>query len=111
MPVAPGYWLTLSTGLIWEKTEDLAEFKWANAKTHCTELSQNGFYDWRLPTVVELESLFDFTKQHAADFWSSTSLADYTGAAWSVSFWSGRRLGNSMNEPLRVRCVHTLNSI
>ena len=101
----------LCTGLIWAETPDPNRFNWEDAKKHCTELSMTGFNDWRLPTVVELESLFDFTKQHAAHFWSSTSLADHTGAAWSVSFWSGRRLGNSMNEPLRVRCVHTLNSI
>lgn len=59
--------------------------------------------DWRLPTVVELQTILSkpfpcttapciadaFTVAAAADYWTVTTLADNAGYAWGVFFGTG----------------------
>jgi len=38
---------------------DLGQMDWNSAKTGCDELILNGYSDWRLPTIVELNEVFN----------------------------------------------------
>jgi hypothetical protein len=49
------------TGLQWQKTVSAGAYTQAQARTHCDSLVFAGNADWRLPTVVEMETLVDWS--------------------------------------------------
>jgi len=97
------------TGLMWTKNANLlgdAMF-WQQALDYVKGMNNGtypnlGFTDWRLPNRKELHSLTDwsrylpalpsghpFTNVQCYYYWSSTTFADSTGAAWGVMMWYG----------------------
>ena len=88
------------------------------ATTYCSTLTLGTHTDWRLPTVVELQSIVvDGKSSPTIDttvfvnyttsryYWSSTTYASNTGYAWGVGFHSGGTNGNSKSYSRYVRCV------
>ena len=96
------------TGLIWLKNADCAGIMtWENALAWCNNLAGGSCGltdgsvagDWRLPNVVELESLVNaemgnpsvwlntqgFTNVQSTWYWSATTGADDTFNAWVVN--------------------------
>jgi len=51
------------TGLMWQQWADTTERKWENSIGYCNSLTLAGYNDWRLPNVLELESLFHAGKK------------------------------------------------
>jgi len=91
---------------------------WCAAKAYCDALSLWGYTDWRLPNVVELTSIVDFSKINPSidttyfasasnNYWSSTTYADSTSNAWIVNFTSGYAAyyNNTKTNSYYVRCV------
>jgi hypothetical protein len=87
------------------------------AKAYCENLVHGGFDDWRLPSVIELSSLYDSTSKGGysidsaafADtdygpYVSDSTYAGGPGAVWGVNFWS---FGNYFLAGYagKVRCV------
>jgi len=119
----------VNTGLSWQRQDNGQAINWKEALTYCEELTMDGFSDWRLPTVNELQSLADYgTSSPAIDqtvfpgtswsgqnpgqsrYWSSTTYAFFgysTSDAWNVLFIDGEvhsygKTGNSY-----ARCVRS----
>lgn len=91
------------TGLMWMGTPNNTPDIWANALTSANSLTLCGFSDWRLPNIIELESLVNsevanqatflsaqgFTGVQAYDYWSSSSYVGNAANAWAVSMSDG----------------------
>jgi hypothetical protein len=106
--------LDTNTGLTWERHPALTEYTQVDAAAHCDALELKGMNDWRLPSVGEIASLYDFKTTNAlrvdlvafpADG-ASVGEIDYWGAGgWRFDFW-GVALRHSNGAPAaRVRCV------
>jgi len=54
-----GYWVDPSTGLMWAAKDNGNDVNWKNAAKYCRDLLLTGNSDWRLPTIEELESIYD----------------------------------------------------
>lgn len=102
------------TGLVWLKDAGcFAAQNWtaalasanglANGRCGLADNSSTG--QWRLPNVVELQSLYDLSKEEAFDetglftnvdasYWSSTTHPRYFGNAW-VGMFDGRVLSDN----------------
>jgi hypothetical protein len=110
------------TGLMWEQPVSPTSFTWAEAKAHCSALSDaalGGHRDWRLPTRIELGSLVDyavadpgptiddtaFPSTPAERFWCETPNAQSLSMAWTVDFSSGQVYDETVASSYRVRCV------
>ena len=130
---ARGYWIDPSTGLIWTAKDNGNDITWGKAMKYCRKLRLAGYSDWRLPSVDELERIYDgsgFTAPHPKDVipilagranggllltgareWSSNRVLDdrghNTGFAWEYDFPHGRRWKDPLGYTgsLRALCV------
>ena len=108
------------THLKWESRPRNAELTWEGAARYCESLELGGAADWRLPSVIELMSLIDFTQSPMIDnrVFSATSSPYWTvqrgtesGTYWTLSFRDGStndaagRHDGAAPTTLPVRCV------
>src|SRR5262249_11497511 len=100
----PGTVTDKDTGLTWEKTAFPAwpgGYHWDQAQMHCQNLALGTYSDWRLPDVIELQTLYDESVlappgvpldkvfndlDQQGVYWTSTLDATYAGYAWTVNF-------------------------
>ncbi len=100
---------TIGTGkLNTEKIRKLSP-KPDNAASLCSELQQNGFSDWFLPSVDELTLMYknlklkglgNFTED---EYWSSSE-TDFNNS-WLMNFKSGYVTESNVNKSIHVRAV------
>ncbi len=96
-----------STRLMWQKEDDNVERSWGSALSYCQNLNIGGYEDWRLPNVVELQSIKDYSIDSLLDqtyfpntnssyYWTSTYRKS-GGAAWRISFENDAASNASVN--------------
>jgi hypothetical protein len=95
-----------NTGLVWERAPNLNNLTWAEATLRCLQKQVGGTTGWRLPSIVELDSVRDptlpspyvpltvFAAGVNDDFWSATTIADNPSRAWFLSFQLGLHGGS-----------------
>jgi Protein of unknown function (DUF1566) len=130
-----GYWIDPSTGLMWTAKDNGKDIRWKGAMKYCRNLRLAGYSDWKLPTLTELEEIYDssakapglagpskklraFTWHVKGDLfltgnqWSSSQEFDDhghpSGYAWRFDFNEGRSFGGdetSFYTNKRALCV------
>ena len=110
------------TGLQWQDDADAKNIRktWQEAIEYCeNKVSLEGYDDWRLPNINELESLVDDSRYDPAIdttffknvafgyYWSSTTYSFNTDTAWIVYFNYGRQDTGSKDNRHSVRCVRS----
>ena len=108
-----------TTNLQWQNDSQVSstQLTWSEAINFCENLELDNYNDWRLPNIVELSSIIDFTQaqpvianifeNRAGDFWSSTTYAKDTTQAWKVIFNYGVEYFEDKENKLFVRCVRS----
>ena len=104
------------TGLMWTPNDNGRDVDWDQANQHAEALSLAGYTDWRLPTIDELETLYDFETEEGLKIrksfrltgrwvWSSTK--EGSDSAWDFNFSNGNRLHNHLaySSYYRALCV------
>ena len=107
------------TGLMWAQTDNMGHINWHDAKLYCENIILSEHNDWRMPTIKELETLFDRSldayeticgrKVRAAPqielscgfVWSSEVLyipGGYPISAWAYNFSRGYRYSARMSQ-------------
>ncbi len=51
--------LDTGTNLMWAAKDNGVDIHWLDAKNYCKEYRGGGYADWRMPTIEELEELYD----------------------------------------------------
>jgi hypothetical protein len=99
------------TGLAWHRGMS-AKLDLSGATAYCSVSNLGGFSDWRLPTVIELVSLVDFTRTAPAI--DSTVFPGAAGGIWSdpaadlsVEFTTGSAAVGNVGSLAPVRCVRS----
>lgn len=111
------------TGLLWQRSTFPAGYNWNDANAACADLTLGGLGGWRLPRLVELVSLVDFTRADpaidtdafpgtaSAEFWVVETDLTIPGLGWYVYFLNGGAYGgNDVSDIQQVRCVLTTAS-
>jgi len=90
---------------------------WDGAKSYCANLTLEGYRDWRLPSIKELQSIVDRKKRDPAikagfsntatdDWYWSASPFVYNGSyAWIFDFGNGSTFSFTKTVKHYVRCV------
>ena len=55
------------TGLIWAAKGNGKDINWKDAKAYCENYRAGGYDDWRMPTIEELQGLYDENKGYRVD--------------------------------------------
>jgi hypothetical protein len=123
-------WTDPDTGLMWTKKDNGSDVSWNQASDYCSKLQLAGYKDWRLPTIEELQGIYDpsVTLEAVVDdggvmnahvkgnlmlsgwHWSS-SQGDDPGKPWQVWHFNfgGEKPGNSFplgfSYNMRALCV------
>ena len=106
-------------GLEWQDNEESSVSKknWYEAEYYCKSLTLEGYNNWRLPTIRELQSIIDiyrynpsikkeFTFTNSKSFyWSSTLDASNNDKAWHVFYKYGDSYYSDKPKKYSVRCV------
>jgi hypothetical protein len=112
-------WWRDDSGLLWAKESNSSDTNWSEADSYCRSLTLGGTTGWRLPTMDELQALYDlhssfgdeirvsvFDFDHLASQWSSTKTnAD---GAWMM-FLAGTRIPARLDvrQGVRALCVRS----
>jgi hypothetical protein len=118
-----------STGLMWEKAGSAETNTWEESLTYCAELREKkigGYSDWRMPTIKELSTLADYSRNlsptinpiyfpncYSNAYWTGTSYTYDPRQAWFLNFTNGESNYNFKSEmnKLYVRCVRSAQKI
>jgi hypothetical protein len=110
------------SGLVWQRTPSSATYTREAAAAYCASQTVDNHSDWRVPSLIELVSLVDFTVSHpsidgvtfpgtqAGSYWSSTVCASSSSDNWRVSFDDGSTSTSTVGiapDPALVRCVRS----
>jgi hypothetical protein len=92
-----GTWKDDATGLMWSVRDNGADTNWVQANNYCENLTLGGLTDWRLPTLKELETIYD--KRLSKELKSKNPIelkgenmwaeSNDSGNAWVFSFLNG----------------------
>lgn len=113
-----GLWTDDQSGLQWQRASS-GTMNWELGLQYCEDSSDGGLLDWRLPSIKELETLFQRGEDTglALDlrpeltlgdhvYWSSTpQLRGYGYGAWFVSYANTQFAASTLGSSLHVRCV------
>lgn len=110
--------------LIWQRSDDGIHRTWSEAQAYCEALILDGYDEWRVPTIEELQTIIDYpegqdpristdvfsgigTVWPADYFWSSTTSVCDPNYAWEVYFGGGyvSTFSKDRNYYMYTRCV------
>jgi hypothetical protein len=106
-----------STGLMWQQETPDNTMTWDQALSYCENLPLAGYADWRLPSKKELRNLVDYSRYNPAIntmyfpdtfssfYWSSTTSAYSTYAAWGEFFYDGYDFSSYKSNYNYIRAV------
>ncbi len=113
-----GYWIDSNTKLMWTAADNGSGLSRSQAQRYCRELSLAGFKDWTLPSIEDLQGIFDNTQTQGAYHvrgslkltgwqWSATPGAQ-EGEGWALDFGDGGRASvadgdSGLNRALCIR--------
>jgi hypothetical protein len=67
--IAYSNWTVLDThtDLMWAAKDNGYNINWSDAKSYCENYHGGGYTDWRMPTLDELEGLYDIAKAYTSE--------------------------------------------
>ena len=93
LPEGAFVWTDPATGLMWAKVDNRSNVNWQQATDYCRNLQEVGHSDWRLPTIEELQGIYD-ASANAGGYHVKGNL-QLSGWNWSSS--RGNASGEAMN--------------
>jgi len=115
---APNYWVDPGTHLMWTSADNGSGLSWSQASRYCRELDQAGYKDWTLPSIEDLQGIFERAPSESGYHvrgpikltgwqWSATP-GSQRGEGWALDFGDGGRASvpagdSGLNRALCVR--------
>ncbi len=96
-----------SLNLQWQSNPPQNKMNWADAIEYCENLLEDGYDNWRVPTITELLSIASNGKSPEVEkyHWSSTTYTYFKKTAWFVNLDDGYRHFSIKTNSHYVKCV------
>ncbi len=107
-------YLDPETRLMWTIQDNGKDIDWHQANKYAEQLRLGGFSDWRLPTIDELEKLYDPQNSslhkirkpfRLTAYWVWSSTKEGSGSAWYFYFNLGIRNHNPLDASIDYRAL------
>ena len=72
-----------TTGLMWLATDNNALINWRGANEYCKNLRIGGYTDWRIPTLAELESIYNPDEKNKNGYHTTKQITTTAESCWS----------------------------
>ena len=79
--------LDTKTKLMWAARDNGGDIDWPQARSYCENYRGGGYLDWRLPSLVEIASLYDAGKMYKSDCGSEVHITDLIHLSCRM-FWT-----------------------
>jgi len=100
-----------------ESTEYLEDI--TLAKTYCDNLILNGYIDWKMASVKQLQNIVDITKKDIAiknefkfttptKYWTKTPFVDDKNKYWYIDFKTAEIAYSDMENRYTIRCIRDI---
>lgn len=112
--------IDIKKNLMWQDNQENVEFteNWTLSKEYCSSLTLNGYTDWKLPSIKELQSIVDISKKKPSinsefkfvvpsSYWSKSQDLVNKNNAWYVGFKTGATFRDSKDYDCYIRCIRT----
>ncbi|MEI6806062.1 MAG: DUF1566 domain-containing protein, partial [Myxococcaceae bacterium] len=124
--VSNGIVIDTLTGIQWQQTASSIAMNWTDAATYCANQTTGGLSGWRLPNIMELGTLMDYTSSTtpylngtvfpgtpASSFWSSTpEIGNGGGNSWDFQLGNyGKLEWDTTATTNMIRCVRSCYSL
>jgi formylglycine-generating enzyme required for sulfatase activity len=102
---------------MWAKHDNGSDVDWDEATTYCRSLKLGGYPGWRLPSIEELQGIYNSAAGHHIEggitltgFWPWSATKEGSGSAWYFDFrgsFGGDRNSNQLDHRYykRALCV------
>ena len=106
--------------LMWQDNIEVTQYleNYTTSKVYCDTLILNGYIDWRMPSIKELQKIVDLNKKNSIDqnfkfvmpnyYNTTTSFQKDDTYQWVVDFKSGKTITNKKRDKNYVRCVRDI---
>lgn len=104
-------------GIMWQDTAFFEIMDYAAAQKYCGNLTLDGYKDWHIPSLTDLESIVNYgtyrpsvinvlynTKPDSY-YWSTTAKVTDAGSLWTVNFDYGEEYTDTRTGYKYVKCV------
>ena len=111
-------YIDTDTKLMWQDNKDAKSVNvdWNGAKDYCQNLTIDEYSDWKLPSYLELLSIFTYKKDKYTikdgfnnvvfmKYWSNSENKNSNTFAWHVNFREGEAIISSKSIKHYVRCA------
>ena len=91
-------------------SKETKRMNWHDAKEYCKNLREDGYSDWRMPTIDELFNSKDILNDEYC-YWSATTYPNNRSYALGVYFVNGNVYNGNSTNTYYVRAVRTVKQI
>ena len=71
------------TGLMWATKDNGIPINWPDSHSYCQNFSGGGHSDWRMPTLAELESLYDAGAKNRRGYYITDLIETSAQSLWA----------------------------
>jgi hypothetical protein len=109
-----------TNNMIWQDDIEVTQYleTYTTAKVYCDTLILNGYIDWRVPTIKELQKIVDVKNTNALNkafkyikpqYYTTTTLFKNDEAvAWVIDFKFGKTIRDKKINQKYIRCVRDI---